>query len=355
MRITAALLTFLLATLIPAAAYADPGEMSVACIVNDKRVSELSGLVVTSSGYIAINDSNWDASAIRIFYLDKKCKLTKSVGYPTAARDPEDVALAKDGTLWVADIGDNYNAPVRRKTIAVWKLSPGAKSPVIYRLAYPDGPHDAETLLLAADGTPIIVTKELTGRSEIFVPTGPLVAKSADGVLLKRVGSVRLPDSQTPNFLDSIGRRLVTGGAVSPDGRHVVLRTYADAFEWDIVDGDIVKTLTDEEPRVTPLPDEQQGEAIAYAPDGSAFVTACDEPTGPTTLRRYVPAARPSPSPSPDAADPADPAASEQELAGDAGEPGNRLMFAVGITGLVLVALGIAGLALRRLKGQPRA
>jgi len=340
-RITAALFVFLLAAVVPgAAAVADPGDMSVACIVNDERVSELSGLVVTPTGYLAINDSNWDPSAIRIFYLDKNCKLTRSVGYPTTARDPEDLALARDGTVWVADIGDNYNASVRRKTIALWKLAPGAKSPVIYRLAYPDGPHDAEALLLAADGTPIIVTKELTGRSEIFVPSGPLVAKSAEGVELQRVGSVRLPESQTPNFLDSIGRRLVTGGAVSPDGTHVVLRTYADAFEWDVVDGDIVKALTDGEPRATPLPEEQQGEAIAYTLDGSAFVTACDEPTGPTTVRRYAPAARPSPSPS------ADP---DPSLAGDSPEPGNRLMFAAGITGLVLVLLGLSGVVLRRL------
>jgi hypothetical protein len=336
----------MVAALVPGvAAYADPGDMAVACIVNDERVSELSGLVVTPASYIAINDSNWDPSAIRIFYLNSKCKLTKSIGYPTAARDPEDLALAKDGTLWVADIGDNYNASVRRKTIALWKLPPGAKSPVIYRVAYPDGPHDAETLLLAADGTPIIVTKEPIGRSEIFVPSGPLVAKSADGVPLKRVGSVRLPESQTPNFLDSIGRRLVTGGAVSPDGTHVVLRTYADAFEWDVVDGDIVKALTDGEPRATPLPEEQHGEAIAYTSDGSAFVTACDEPTGPTTLRRYAPAARPSPS-SPSASQSASQAA--ELLPGDSDDPGNRLMFAAGITGLVLVVLGVVGVALKR-------
>ena len=348
-RATAAILAGALTALTPSAVVAAPGavaaapgEVQVACIVNDDRVGELSGLLVTPTGYIAINDSNWDPSAIRIFYLDKKCKFTKSVRYPTTARDPEDVALAADGTLWVADVGDNYNAQVRRKTIAVWKLAPGAKSPVIYRLAYPDGPHDAEALLLAPDGTPILVTKELSGRSEIFVPSGPLVAKSAEGVALKRVGSVRLPDSQTPNFLEGIGRRLVTGGAVSPDGRHVVLRTYADAFEWDVADGDVVAALTEGEPRATPLPDEQQGEAIAYTPDGEAFVTACDEPAGPTTLRRYVPAARPSPSPSASAA------AGSDLLAGDSPGTPNRLLFAVGLTGLVLVVVGLVGVGLRR-------
>lgn len=323
---------------VAAAAVAEGAQ--IACVVDDERVGELSGLVATPTGYIAINDSHWDASAIRIFYLDKKCKLTKSVRYPTAARDPEDLALAKDGTLWVADVGDNYNAAVRRTTIALWKLAPGGKTPVIHRLTYPDGPHDAEALLLAPDGTPILVTKELSGRSGVYVPERPLEAKTADGVPLKRVGALRLPESTTPNFLDGIGRRLVTGGAVSPDGRHVVVRTYADAFEWDVTDGDIVAALTDGEPRATPLPDEQQGEAITYTPDGAAFITACDEPAGPTALRRYTPAARPSPSP-PAADGPA-------VLAGDAAGTPNRLLFAAGITGLVLVGLGLIGMMLRR-------
>jgi hypothetical protein len=339
-RIMAAILAALLTAAVPATAAAATGGAQVACVVNNERVSELSGLVVTPTGYIAINDSNWDPAAIRIFYLGKSCKLTRSVRYPTAARDPEDMALAKDGTLWVADVGDNYTAQVRRETIALWTLAPGAKSPVIHRLAYPDGPHDAEALLLAPDGTPILVTKELSGRPEIFVPAGPLVAKSAAGTPLKRVGSVQLPESQTPNFLEGIGRRLVTGGAVAPDGTHVVLRTYADAFEWDVTGGDVVAALTQGQPRATPLPDEQQGEAIAYTPDGAAFVTACDQPAGPTTLRRYVPAARPSPSPSV--------SAGSDVLAGDSAGAPDRLLLAAGLAGLVLVVVGLIGVGLRR-------
>ncbi len=57
---------------------------------------------------------------------------------------------------------------------------------------------------------------------------------------------------------------MITGAAVSPDRSRVVLRTYAEAYEWDVTDGDVVKAITSGVPRVTPLPDEPQGEAIAY-------------------------------------------------------------------------------------------
>jgi hypothetical protein len=307
----------------------------------------MSGLAVTSSGYITIDDSNDDPHAIKIFYLTRACKLSRSVSYPTAARDPEDLAMAPDGTLWVADIGDNYNASVRRTTIALWKLAPGSSKPVIHRLTYPDGPHDAEALLLNGDGTPVIVTKELSGRAEVFVPSGPLVPSAATGVPLKSVGTIDLPDSQTPNFLDAIGRRLVTGGAVSPDGRHAVLRTYADAWEFDVTDGDVVAALLNGEPRQTPLPSEPQGEAIAYTPDGSAFVTASDQPFGtPSTLLRYTPAARPSPPAPSSAVSPS----SLAELPGDgaASPVSSRALIALGIAGACMVALGVAGVVLRR-------
>ena len=58
----------------------------------------------------------------------------------------------------------------------------------LFRLTYPDGPHDAEALLLAPDGTPYVVTKEVLGASSVYRPAAPLV----DGgtVALGRVATV---------------------------------------------------------------------------------------------------------------------------------------------------------------------
>jgi hypothetical protein len=257
------------------------------CVVDDPRATELSGLVATPTGYIAINDGQDRPSLVHIVYLDLACKVTKVTPYPTAARDPEDVTVAPDGTLWVADTGDNITNDNRRTTIALWKV-PATGPPVIHRLTYPDGPHDAEALLFGTDGKPIVVTKEITGIAGLYVPTAELQPNSQAGVKLRRVGEFRARSSGENNSLGALGEVVVTGAARSPDGRKVALRTYTAAYEWDVPDGDIVKAITTSTPRLTALPDEPQGEAIAYTADGTEFLTLSDEP-GATALRRTTP------------------------------------------------------------------
>ena len=307
------------------------------CTFDDPRVVELSGLVATATGYVAINDGNDDPDAIRIFYFDRACALTRTVGYPTVPRDPEDLALAPDGTLWVADIGDNASngADHRRETIALWRLAPGGVSPpVLHRLSYPDGPHDAETLLLNGDGSPVIVTKELSGTSGIYVPSGPLQPNAT--VALRKVGTFTPKRTGTANFLGLIGQVLVTGGGQAPDGTRVVLRTYSDAYEFDVADSDVVRAITTGTPRITALPDEPQGESIAYTPDGAGLLTVSDA-TGATPLLRY-PSLRPRPS-----AGTASGSAVAQWLS--AGQAGYLVAAAVG---LVLLMVAAAALVIRR-------
>src|SRR5262249_15593924 len=155
-------------------------------------VTEASGIIATANGFVIVNDSNIDPSRVKIFFLDANCKLVNSISYPKPARDPEDLALGKDGTIWIADIGDNSSltggSGSRRTTIALWTLAPNAREPVTHRLAYPDGkPRDAETLLLNGDGTPVIVTREPGG--EVYVPAAPLQTNNTEGVKLKKIGT----------------------------------------------------------------------------------------------------------------------------------------------------------------------
>lgn len=268
----------------------------VVCTVTDARAHELSGLVVTADGFVAINDSNDVPSDIRIFYLDDRCQVRAVQSYPTPARDPEDVAVAPDGSLWVADTGDNVTSKKRRETIALWQVPAGGGAPTIHRLTYPDGPHDAEALLLTAEGTPVIVTKELAGPAVLFEPVGPLTGSSP--VPLKEVGRFQPTATGASNPVGMFGENMVTGASVTPDRRRVALRTYSAAYEWRAADGDVVAAITSGTPIVTPLPGEPQGEAIAYAADGATFYTLSDQ-SGPTEIRRYPAASFPLPTKSP--------------------------------------------------------
>ena len=190
--------------------------------------------------------------------------------------------LSPDGKkVWIADIGDNgvrANPPSTRGAISLWEMPvDGSKAPKIHRLAYPDGDsHDAEALLLNGDGTPIIVTKEITGAAKFYVPSAPLKTNNETGVPLKKAGEIELPRTDTAGTsFARLAQGIVTGAAIAPGGGKVVLRTYLDAFEWDITKGDVLASLK-AKPRMTGLPNEPFGEAITYSSDGKLFYTVSD-------------------------------------------------------------------------------
>jgi hypothetical protein len=308
------------------------------CQVRDDRLTELSGLAATGSGYVVVNDGSDLASHRKIFYLDARCAVRRTVSYPSRPRDTEDLGIARDGTLWVADIGDNDS---ERGTVALWRLAPGAKAPVLYRLSYPDGAHDAEALLLAPSGTPIVVTKSL-GAAGVYVPAAPLTTGRATP--LRRAGEVALPMTTTSNPFSLAGHLVITGGAVSPDGRFAVLRTYADAFEFDVSGGDVVAAVTKGRPRPIAMPDEPQGESVAYTADGTALVTV-SEGSDPVILRYPLPGRPAVTSRPPSATESAPAAAAPAEAAADrtdrpsSGVIGTGAVVVAGALVLVLIAV----------------
>ena len=248
------------------------------CTIADKNAIELSGLVSANGFLYAVNDGTETSARKKLFKFDNsECKLVgQAIGYPSPGpADPEDLAVDPDGkTIWIGDIGDNEG---KRATAAVWKVVDD-KIDGPYRMTYPDGVKpNAEALLIGADGLPIIITKTADGSpAKIYVATKELEKGTPAGVPLKLAGEVTLPKTETPNPYTVAGRMVVTGAAMSPDKTKVVLRSYADAFEWTVSNGDIVGALTQGKPRITPLPEEPLGEAIAYSADGTRFLTVSE-------------------------------------------------------------------------------
>ncbi|WDZ87589.1 hypothetical protein [Micromonospora cathayae] len=337
----------------PTASDAAPPAGKKRCTVTDERLRELSGLVATKSGYIVVNDSTDIDSHKRVFYLDTRCEVTKSVRYSgQGPLDPEDLALSPDGkTLWIADIGDNITSTNRRERVALWTMPvDGSEEPQLHRVAYPERkPHDAEALLITDDNKPLIVTKTLSGKAQIFAPTGALKTNNAEPVPMEQVGEVALPKTTTPNVLQGPGRVAITGAARSPDGSRVVLRTYADAFEYDVTGGDVLAALTKGEPRVTPLADPF-GEAISYTPDGKLFVTVSDAgelgEDEPIDILAYTPSSKGA---EPVADDPKKKASSGGSWTdGLSLNDLTYLIAAVGVLGALLVGAGIFGIVRAR-------
>ncbi len=238
-----------------------PGQPVEVCSLDDERLAEVSGAASDGERWYVVNDGG---TRSRVYVLNRECGVEDVITGPTDPYDVEDLARAQDGTLWLADIGDNDKD---RKTVALISLTPAGES-TVHRLTYPDGARDAEALLLSRDGVPHLVTKNPFGTADIYRPKGALA--SPGPTPLEHVGSLTLRPTETTGgpVPTAVGSVVVTGGAVSPDGTVVALRTYTDAYVYPAPDGDIVAALANEPVRV-PLPGEAQGEAIAIEPDGT--------------------------------------------------------------------------------------
>ncbi|MEV4643027.1 hypothetical protein AB0J80_37380 [Actinoplanes sp. NPDC049548] len=355
---------------VPALAEPAPGTPAKApagkkvCKVTDPLLNELSGIVATDDGYIVINDGS-DAQRQKVFYLNKTCDIVNKVPFSgDGPRDTEDMVLSPDGkTLWIADTGDNgvrKRPPENRETIGVWTMPvTGAKEPKLHRLKYPDGDyHDAEALLLDGDGRPIIITKEVTGPAMLYTPTAALKTNNTEGVPLKKVGQLELPRTDTQgSAFARLAQGVVTGAAIAPGGGKVVIRTYLDAFEWDVSNGDVLAALKNK-PRGTGLPNEPFGEAITYSADGKTFATVSDfgdieDEDSVNNILRYTPATKVVEA-NTDAA---------KKSAASADGPSwfselslsdiTYLVGGVGVLGALLVGAGIFGIVRARKKPQP--
>lgn len=254
----------------PGSAWAGAPLPEPRCAIGDERLDELSGLVVDGGEQWGIADGGARAVAHRID--PRTCAVTGTRSAPVDPADVEDLALGPDGALWLADIGDNS---ARRDSVAVIVL-PRSGPPRVHRLVYPDGAHDAEALVVADDGVPVLVTKE-SGAAGVYRPEGPPTGPGPTP--MTSAGRVVLPVSSTVGGpLGAIGSRTVTGAGLSPagtaGGRVVALRTYTDAWLFPLPlggagAGAVVAALTAGAPVGIALADEPQGEAVAVGPDGT--------------------------------------------------------------------------------------
>ncbi|MFI2707998.1 hypothetical protein ACH5WX_10670, partial [Nocardioides sp. CER28] len=225
-----ALLVLLVVPFLLGAAAAPSSQEHVEFSFQDKRITESSGLVALGTGlFVTTNDSGDSA---RVFTVDDRGRTVGVTEWSGDAHDVEALAPAGGGEVWVGDIGDNRAS---RDSIQVTQVPAGRgdrhSDEPVYDLTYPDGAHDAETLLAAPDGRLYIVTKGFLGGA-VYAAPAELSADHPNRL-------VRVADGILP---------MATDGTFLPDGRHVLIRGYVGAVVYSFPDFGRIRPV--------PLPDQ---------------------------------------------------------------------------------------------------
>ena len=189
--------------------------------------------------------------------------------------DWEAITLGRCGArqcLFVGDIGDNES---RRPGVVIYRvpeprLAGGARSRSVTAAAtalhvrYPDGPHDAESLLFSRSGDLFIITKDGSHPRLYRIPAAAWT----------RTGRTVTADALGPLPIDTDMKsfRLVTDAALAPDGVRVAVRTYREIFFLRLTGGRLVP---DDPPRACDTFGLQiQGEGVDWLDQHTLVLTS---------------------------------------------------------------------------------
>ncbi len=318
-RVASALLAAAVLGAAPAAVAADddPVPSRVLFSFQGNDVFEASGLADTGDVVYTTNDSGDDAV---LYGVDPATgRVTSRTTYAGGVDDVEALALGADGTVWAGDIGDNQG---RRDEVRVLRVTPGVDGDApAYPLTYPGGARDAETLLVhPRTGRVLVVSKSVFGGTVYVAPR-----TLREGRANRLAELARVPG-------------LVTDGSFLPDGRHVVLRTYATASVYTYPGFERLGTVR--------LPSQRLGESISVSRTGRVLVTS--EGLGADVLAVRLPRFADGPSATPSGAAPATRPTSDRPRPQP---PRSAWDWA----GTALVALAVAGLGYLTLRAaRPR-
>ena len=255
--------------------------------LEDRSIKESSGVAASRRNAKLFWTHNDSGDGPFIYAFDRQGKhrgVWRIAG--ASAIDWEDIAVgpgpgSRRSYIYIGDIGDNSR---KRDEIIVYRViepsiaatdssstktnprnTPAAD---VFRLKYPDGKHDAETLLVhPATGDLYIVTKVMRAAAGVYKLKAPL--PKTNEATLTHVGDIRLPNLM-------IG--FITGGDISPDGKRVVLCDYFGGNELILAEKKAVgfDPIWNRPPVPITLGSRKQGEAICYRADGAALLVTSE-------------------------------------------------------------------------------
>lgn len=251
--------------------------------IDPNRIDEVSGIADsrTMPGALWVEQDGGNPAELTLLGHDGRIR--GKVAVPGATnRDWEDMTLgpgpqANVNYLYIGDIGDNdaklgqyviYRLPEPKNLTDV----PGPVERINFK--YPDGARDAETLLIDPQTRDLYVVSKREAKVRLYRLAYP---QSTTELI-------------TAELLGELPYTFVTGGAFSPDGSEIVLRTYTNVFYWSRKSGQSVADAMQLTPsRDLPYRLEPQGEAICFDRENKGYFTLSEKAnnTNPT-LNYYL-------------------------------------------------------------------
>jgi len=261
----------------------EESEITLVGRLQDKQLDEISGIAasgVFNDIYYIHNDSG-DTS--RFFAIMPDGKIRKTIYYngdpkvPQGVVDCEDIAVgpgpvAGKSYVYMGDIGDNDAV---RKYITIYRMEEQpswAKDSLInttavpLHLKYPDGPKDAETLMIDPIQKLICIVSKRSDTVKVY--TTPLSYKANDTLVLTKRSKL---------FFEGIKPfKWITAGDISKDGKQILLKSYAKVYYWPRNTDESIWQTMQKKPQELPYQVEKQGEAIGFTPDGKGYYTTSE-------------------------------------------------------------------------------
>ncbi len=247
-------------------------------LVESDAINEASGLAASRRNLGVLWTHNDSGDSTRVFAIGTDGKnLGEFFLEGVSARDWEDIAVGpgpKDETsyLYVGEIGDNgaqYDTK-RIYRVPEPKVDPqAAAAPQVLSnvetitFQYPDGPRDAEVLMVDPLTRDIYVVSKREESVRVYLASYP--QSTTETITLEHVATLQ-------------GLTWITAGDISGDGMGILLKDYQSVFYWRRVQGRPLAEAFKNDTVHLPYILEPQGEAIAWSADGSGYYTVSEEP-----------------------------------------------------------------------------
>ena len=234
--------------------------------------------------FFSINDSGNDAL---LFALDTtgadrgvwRVAGARNVDWEATAIGPCGVA-DRSSCVYIGDTGDNDSMRPSRTiyrfaepdAMAADNNKRGSVTPDALQYRYQDGPHDVEAMYVPPNGDVVLITKR-----PMIVRLGhyreALVFRLSSSLWGTKTSAVAALVDSLPIVPGSMPFRLITDAALSPDAKHLAVRTYAQVyiFATDSLTGAVKHDIAPSVCDVTTL-GERQGEGVSWANNAGRLI-----------------------------------------------------------------------------------